>query len=74
MHNEKEIYIGKTTDDSVKDFKVRINQHISNCKTGNFTLSCSGFIYFCGAKYFPHEPVFNLKILLRLNKSNKLET
>ena len=34
MCNEKETYIGKTIGDNTKGFKVRINQHISDCKTG----------------------------------------
>ena len=33
MCNEKETYIGKTTGENTKGFKVRINQHISDCKT-----------------------------------------
>ena len=57
MHNEKETYIGKTIDDSVKNFKVRINQHISICKTGNFTLRYSGFIYFVVQSNFPKFPM-----------------
>ena len=34
MCNEKETYIGKTIRDNTKGSKVRINQHISDCKTG----------------------------------------
>ena len=33
--NKKETYIGKTKGDRTREFKVRINQHISDCKTGN---------------------------------------
>ena len=33
MCNEKETNIGKTKGDNTKGFKVRINQHISDCKT-----------------------------------------
>ena len=35
MCNEKQIYIGKTIGDNRKRFKVRINQHISDWKTGD---------------------------------------
>ena len=34
MCNEKEIYTGKTIGDKTKGFKVRINQHISDCGRG----------------------------------------
>ena len=34
MCNKKETYIGKTKGDNTKGFKVKINQPISDCKTG----------------------------------------
>ena len=34
MCNKKETYIWKTIGDNAKGFKVRINQHICDCKTG----------------------------------------
>ena len=34
MCNEKETYTGKIKGDNAKGFKVRINQHICDCKTG----------------------------------------
>ena len=34
MCNEKETYIGKTIRDNTRGFKVTINQHIFDCKTG----------------------------------------
>ena len=34
MCNERETYIRKATGDNTNEFKVRINQHISDCKTG----------------------------------------
>ena len=32
--SKKETYIGKTREEYTKGFKVRINQYISDCKTG----------------------------------------
>ena len=44
MCNKKGTYIGKTIGDNTKGFKVRTNQHISDCKTGfstcKFPASC----------------------------------
>ena len=34
MCNEKETYIGKKLGENTKRFKVRTNQHISDCKAG----------------------------------------
>ena len=42
MCNEKETNIGKTKGDDTKGFKVRINQHISDCKTGDSTCKVPG--------------------------------
>ena len=38
MCNQKETNIGKTKGDNTKGFKVRINQHISDCKTRGFNM------------------------------------
>ena len=40
MCNERETYIRKATGDNTNEFKVRINQHISDCKTGFQHVSC----------------------------------
>ena len=34
MCSEKETYIGEKIEDNTKGFKARINQYISDCKTG----------------------------------------
>ena len=36
--NEKKKYIGKTKGDNTKGLKVRINQHVSDCKTTRFNM------------------------------------
>ena len=75
MCNEKETYIGKTKGDNTKGFKVRINQHISDCKTGDSTCKFPRHVYDCGIKNnCLKEPFFSLNIMLRLNKSDRFET
>ena len=75
MCNEKEIYIRKTIGDNTKEFKVRINQHIFDCKTGVSTCKFPRHVYDCGIKNnCLEEPFFILNIMLRLNKSDRLET
>ena len=73
--NEKETYIWKTIGDNIKEFKVRINQHISDCKTGDSTSKFPHHVYDCGIKNdCLEEPFFSLNIMLRLNKSDRPET
>ena len=75
MCNEKQTYIEKTIGDNTKGFKVRINQHISDCKTGDSTCKFPRHVYDCGIKNnCLEEPFFSLNIMLRLNKSERLET
>ena len=75
MCNEKEIYIGKTIGDNTKGFKVRINQHISDCKTGVSTCKILRHVRDCGIKNnYLEESLFCLNIMLRLNKSDRVET
>ena len=75
MCNKKETYIGKTKEDNTKGFKVRINQYISDCKTGDSTCKFPRHVYDCGIKNnCLEEPFFSLNIMLRLNKSGRLET
>ena len=38
MRDEKKTYIGKTKGDNTKGLKVRINQHVSDCKTRRFNM------------------------------------
>ena len=75
MCNEKETYIGKTIAENMKGFKVRTNQQISDCKTGNSTCNLPRHVCVCGNKNnCLNEPFFTLDIILRLNKSDRLET
>ena len=75
MCKEKETYIGKTKGDNTKRFKVRINQHTSECKTGDSTCKFPCHVYDCGIKNNCLEELFfSLNIMLRLNKNDRLET
>ena len=75
MCNEKETYIGKTIGDNSKGFKVRINQHISDCKTRVSTCKFPRHVYDCGIKNnCLEEQFFSLNIMLQLNTSDRLET
>ena len=50
MRNKKETYIGKTVGDNTRRFKIRINQHISGCKTGISTCKFPRHVYDCGIR------------------------
>ena len=64
MCNKKETYIGKTKEDNTKGFKVRINQYISDCKTGDSTCKFPRHVYDCGIKNnCLEEPFFSLNII-----------
>ena len=71
----KRTYIGKIIGDNTKVFKVRINQHISDCKTGVSTCKFQRHECGCGIKINCLEELFfSLNIMLRLNKIDGLET
>ena len=73
--DEKETYIGKTIEDKKKGFKVRRNQHISDCRKEDATCKFLRRLYDCGINNNCLEkPFFSLNIILRLNKSDRLET
>ena len=75
MCNKKETYIGRTIGDNTKRFKVRINQHISDCKTRASTCEIPRHVYYCGTNNkCLEETFFSLYIMLRLNDSDRLET
>ena len=58
---------------NTKRFKVRINQHISDCKTVDSTCKFLHHIYDCGIKNNCLEELFiNLNMLS--NKNDRLET
>ena len=72
---KKKTYIGKPIRDNKKGFKIRINQHISDCKTGISTCKFPCRVYDSGIKNMSlEEPFFSLNIRLRLNKSDILGT
>ena len=61
--------------DNTNGFKVRINQHISDWKTGVSTCKFLRHVYDCGIKSnCLEERFFSLNIMLRLNNSDRLET
>ena len=61
MCNEKETYIRETIGDNPKWFEVRINQLISDCKTGDSTCKFPHLVYDCGIKNnYLEEPFFSL--------------
>ena len=50
MCNKKETYSGRKIRDNKKGFKVRINQHISDCKTGVSICKSPRHVYDWGIK------------------------
>ena len=77
--NKKETYIAKTIVVNAKGFKSGkmkgTNQHIFYCKTGVLTCKFPRHVYDCGIKNnCLEESFFSLNIMLRLNKSDRLET
>ena len=75
IYNKKEKYIGKTIAGNTNEFIIRINQHISDCKAGILICKLLRLLYDCGIKNnCLQEPFFSLNIMLRLIKSDRLET
>ena len=50
MWKKKETYIGKTVGDNIVGFKSRMNQHISDSRTGVSTCKFPIHVYKCGLK------------------------
>ena len=74
MCDHKETYIGKTVGDNVVGFKSRINQHISDCRTGISTCKFPIHIYHCDMKNkCLREPYLQLNIVTKLKDSWQLE-
>ena len=66
MCNEKEIYIGKRRGENTKGFKIRINRHSSDCKTGDSKCKFLRHEYDYGIKNNCLEkPFVCLNIMLR---------
>ena len=65
MRYENETYIGKTIGENTKGFKVRINQHMSDCQAEVSTCKFPSHVYYCGIKNnCLEEPFFRLNIML----------
>ena len=64
---EKETYFRKTVGDNVVGFQSRINQHISDCRTGTSTCKFAIHVYHCAMKNkCVKEPYFQLNIMMIL--------
>ena len=73
MCDHKETYIGNTFGDNVVGFKSRINQHISDCRTGAFTCKFPIHVYYCTMiNKCLKEPYFQLNIMMKLKDSRQL--
>ena len=74
MCNEKETY-QENNKRQYERIKVRINQQMSDCKTGDSTCKFLRQVYDFGIKNnCLEEQLFSINTLLRLNKSDRLET
>ena len=64
----------ETVGDNVVGFKSRINQHISDCRTGTSTCKFSIHVYDCFMKNKCFKkPYFQLNIMMKLKDSRQLE-
>ena len=74
MCDHKERYIGKTVGDNIVDFKNRINQHISDCRTGTSTCKFPIPVYHCAMKNKCLKKLyFQLNIMMKLKYSQQVE-
>ena len=74
MCDHKETFIGKTVGDNAVGFKSRINQHISDCRTGTSTCKFPINVYHCAMKNkCLKEPYFQWNIMIKLKDSRQLE-
>ena len=73
MCDNKETYIGKTVGDNVASFKRRINQHISDCRTGISTCKFTLYVYHCAMKSKCLKDHFQLNLMMKLKDSRQLE-
>ena len=72
MCKKKETYIGKTVGDNIVGFKSRMNQHISDSRTGVST--CKFPMHKCGLKNKNLiEPFSEINVMMKLKSSNQLE-
>ena len=74
MCKKKETYIRKTDGDNIVGFKYRMNQHISDSRTGDSTWKFPIHIYKCGLKNKSlNEPFFEINAMMTLKSSNLFE-
>ena len=74
MCDHKETYTEKSVDDDVVGFKSRINQHITDCRTGTSTCKYPIHVYHCAMKdKCLKEPFFELNILMKPKDSRQLK-
>ena len=76
MCKKKETYIEKTVGDNIVGFKSRMNQHISENRTGDLTYNFPIHVYKCGLKkkICLNEPFFETNVMMTLKNSNQIET
>ena len=75
MYKKKEAYIGKTVGVNIVEFKSRMNQHISDNRTGISTSKFPIHVYKYGLKNKRlNKPFFEINIMMKLKSRNQLET
>ena len=69
MCKKKETYVGKTVGDKIVRFKSKMNQHISNSRTGNPTCKFPIHVYKCSlkSKCF-NKPFFEINVMMKLKR------
>ena len=72
--DHKETYIGKAVDNNVVGCKSKINQHISDYRTGTFTSKFPIHVYHCAMKNkCLKKTYFQLNMMMKLKDSGQLE-
>ena len=60
--------------DNVVGFKIKVNQHIIDCRTGNSTTKFPIHLYHCAMKNTClKEPYFQLNLMMKLKDSRQSE-
>ena len=74
MCKKKETYIGKTVGANIVGFRSRMNQHISDNRTGDWTCKFPMHVYKCSLKNkCLYKPFFEINVMMTLKSSNQLE-
>ena len=72
MCKKKETYIRKTVRDNIVGFKSRMNQHISDSRTGDSTCKFPIHVYKCGLKNkCLNKPFFEILKFLKHHDDTK---